>query len=302
MLRLLNLNSRTLRRVAAILVATGILAINQFAAAQRNYDSGVEGRDRFDWNRKQEPVLRNQPGQFDYYAFVLSWSPTHCSGQAGADDDQQCNRQDGRRYAFIVHGLWPQYTRGYPENCVPRGTSYVPQHLIDNMMDVMPSKKLIIHEYRKHGTCSGLAPFAYFDFIRKQFDALTIPDRYINPYETQFVSPDDFIDELVEENPQLTPEMIVVSCGGPGNRMKEVRICLSKDGKPAACGDNEQQRKLCSAQKMFVPPVRSTKTGPEVTITTQRPNPTQVAPNTQRPIPTPVFPVPQRSNPLPGPH
>ena len=30
--------------------------------------------------------------------------------------NEQC--EAGRPYAFVVHGLWPQYERGYPEKCV----------------------------------------------------------------------------------------------------------------------------------------------------------------------------------------
>lgn len=90
-------------------------------------------------------------GSFDYYSLVLSWSPTHCESPEGQDDEAQCARRDGRRYAFILHGLWPQYERGYPEDC-PAESRFVPQRVIDGMLDVMPSKGLIIHEYRKHGT------------------------------------------------------------------------------------------------------------------------------------------------------
>ena len=55
------------------------------------------------------------PGQFDYYALSLSWSPTYCGSNAGQNDPQQCG--PGRAYAFVVHGLWPQYAQGWPENC-----------------------------------------------------------------------------------------------------------------------------------------------------------------------------------------
>ena len=39
---------------------------------------------------------RNVAGQFDYYALVLSWSPTYCA-EKGDNDRMQCNRSDGRR-------------------------------------------------------------------------------------------------------------------------------------------------------------------------------------------------------------
>ena len=53
------------------------------------------------------------PGQFDYYVLALSWSPSYCAGEAGQNDQQQC--APGRRFAFVVHGLWPQYNKGWPE-------------------------------------------------------------------------------------------------------------------------------------------------------------------------------------------
>jgi ribonuclease T2 len=130
-------------------------------------------------------------------------------------------------------------------------------------MDIMPSKKLIIHEYRKHGTCSGLAPFAYFEFARKEFEEIKIPDRYVNPFESQFVSPGDLVDQFLEVNPSMKPEMIAVSCGGAGNRLKEIRICLTKTGEPTACGENENAKRMCRASQMFVPPVRSSRVGAE---------------------------------------
>ena len=50
--------------------------------------------------------------------------------------------------------------------------------------------------------------------------------------------------------------MIAVQCGGAGNRLKEVRICFDKGGNFRACGRNENQARLCSADRMYVPPVR----------------------------------------------
>ena len=42
-----------------------------------------------------------------------------------------------------------------------RKRPWVPQSVIDDIRDIMPSKNLIIHEYRAHGTCSGLEPAQY---------------------------------------------------------------------------------------------------------------------------------------------
>jgi len=238
--------------------------VRRDSGAAKPDDSGI--RSSYDDRRNRGPkpaISRNQAGDFDYYALVLSWSPTHCSEEEGADDVQQCARQDGKRFAFIVHGLWPQYDSGYPQNCARTGSSYIPDQVIDRMMDIMPSKRLIIHEYRKHGTCSGLAPFAYYEFVRRLFAGIKIPDRYINPFESQFVTPSDLVSHFLAVNPKLSREMIAISCGGAGRRLREIRICMTKSGETTACGSNENQRRLCNATSMFVPPVRSSRVGDE---------------------------------------
>jgi ribonuclease T2 len=201
-------------------------------------------------------VGRDQPGDFDYYSLVLSWSPTHCASPEGQDDDSQCARRDGRRYAFILHGLWPQYERGYPEDCPTRERPYVPQSVIDRMLDIMPSKGLIIHEYRKHGTCSGLSPEGYYDTARRFFGRIKIPDRFRNPTEPQFLDPRDVVGAFAAANPGLKSDMVAVACRGPGSRLREVRICFTKGGALRSCGSNEDQGGLCRSSRMHVPPVR----------------------------------------------
>ena len=194
-------------------------------------------------------------GAFDYYSLVLSWSPTHCDSPEGQDDRAQCAPRHGRPYAFILHGLWPQHDRGYPENC-PAKTTWVPQPVIDRMLDIMPSKGLIIHEYRKHGTCSGLSPEGYYEISRRLFQSLTIPEQFRNPTTAQFLAPRDVVQAFVAANPKLEPDMLAVGCRGPGSRLREVRICFSKAGEPRSCGANEAQGKLCRGARVHVPPVR----------------------------------------------
>ena len=59
---------------------------------------------------------QNAPGEFDFYVLSLSWSPSFCEaaqerGNSSRNQQIQCG---GRPYAFVVHGLWPQYDRGFP--------------------------------------------------------------------------------------------------------------------------------------------------------------------------------------------
>ncbi len=244
--------------------------------------------------RFNPPAQRNVAGEFDYYALVMSWSPTYCS-DASERDDQQCNRADGRRFAFILHGLWPQYEKGYPGMCRTARRPFVSQPVIDGMLDIMPSRGLIIHEYRKHGTCSGLQPENYFATARQLFSGIRVPERFKNPFETQFMSPREVISDFTRLNPQIKPDMMAIACGGSGNRLKEIRFCFTKDGTPRSCGSNEDQRRMCSADRIFVPPVRSTARDDDTTSRQPAPPASRSAPPNQSP-PSGTF-----KNPLPGP-
>lgn len=233
-----------------LLALAAVAAITSAAMAQRPYGA-----------TRGDTEGRHVAGQFDYYSLVLSWSPSYCASARRDGYDPQCDRQDGKRYSFVLHGLWPQYQpRGWPQDCPVRGRPFVPRPLINSMLDIMPSDKLVIHEYRKHGTCSGLEPGPYYDLSRKLFTKVVIPEDYRNPFETRFVSPGDVIAEFTKVNPWLKPNMIAVDCGGSGNRIRDVRICFGKDGQPTACGANENQKKICPAAKMYMPPVRATRT------------------------------------------
>ena len=193
----------------------------------------------------------DKAGQFDYYALVLSWSPTFCEGRS--DEGPQCNGK--RPYAFVLHGLWPQYEKGYPESCRIGKKPWVPGPLIDSMLDIMPSPKLVIHEYKKHGTCSGLDPNGYYALARKLYTAVTIPPDFIAPQKEIATSPEEIEKAFLAANPALTPEMLSVGCGRR-DRVKDVRICFTKAGAFRSCGRNEAQEKLCRSNKVSWPPVR----------------------------------------------
>jgi ribonuclease T2 len=230
------------------------------ASAQRADDQGYGKGSRFgeDFDRRDNRNDRDVPGEFDYYALVLSWSPTFCATEAGDNNEMQCGRRDGRRYAFVLHGLWPQYERGFPGSCfVAKHKLRVPQDVLDGMLDIMPAPGLVIHEWKKHGTCSGLDAREYYQISRKLYNSVAIPERFVNPFENQITNPDEILAEFEKANPDFPEGSIAISCGGSGNRLKEIRVCMTKDGKPRTCGKNEDQRRLCSAQRVFVPPVRN---------------------------------------------
>jgi ribonuclease T2 len=193
---------------------------------------------------------QNQPGQFDFYVLALSWSPSFC--EATAERGRAAREQCGERpYSFVVHGLWPQYESGFPEFCqvpAPR----LDRGIVSSMLDLMPSPRLVFHEWDRHGTCSGLAPRAYFDALRKARAVLKIPPEYIDLKAPLSVTPDEVEAAFVKANPGLTQAAIAVTCDS--KRLNEVRICLGKELGFRDCA--EVDRRACRRDKLTMPPVR----------------------------------------------
>src|SRR6266480_6388794 len=135
---------------------------------------------------------QNAPGEFDFYVLSLSWSPSFCEaaserGNSGRSQQAQCG---GRPFSFVVHGLWPQYERGFPEYC-QRPAPRLERNIMTSMLDLMPAPGLIYNEWDKHGTCSGLGERAYFETIRKARAAIKIPPEYLQLNEAKTVAPTD---------------------------------------------------------------------------------------------------------------
>ena len=164
------------------------------------------------------------PGDFEFFLLSLSWSPSYCAAQGAARDARQC--RSARPFAFIVHGLWPQKSGSYPDFC-QTPPPFVPEETITAMGDIMPSKGLILHEWRKHGTCTGLSPEAYFALVRAAFAKVAIPEAFAAPRAPLSMTAQAVEEAFRAANPALGGDMIAVDC--QSDRLREVRICLSKD-------------------------------------------------------------------------
>jgi ribonuclease T2 len=196
---------------------------------------------------------QNAPGEFDFYVLSLSWSPSFCEeaeerGGGGRSSGQQCS---GRPFSFVVHGLWPQYERGFPEYC-QRPSPRLGRNIMTSMLDLMPAPGLIYNEWDKHGTCSGLGEKAYFETIRKARAGIKIPDEFLQLSSSKTIAPADVEDAFVKVNPGLSTSAISVTCNR--NRLSEVRICLSKDLQFRSC--EEIDRRACRRDQVVMPPVR----------------------------------------------
>jgi ribonuclease T2 len=191
---------------------------------------------------------QNEPGQFDYYVLSLSWSPSFCEIATGSVRRQQCG---ARPFSFVVHGLWPQYERGFPESCqVP--PPRLARNIMQSMLDLMPAPALIFHEWDQHGTCSGLPPREYFDLVRRAREKVAIPEQYSQPTVALVVTPNQVVDAFINANDGLSSEGITVGCDR--KRLREVRICFTRDLKFRDCSPSVQG--ACHSEKLIMPPVR----------------------------------------------
>jgi len=160
-----------------------------------------------------------RPGDFDFYVLSLSWSPSYCE-TASRPDPEQCASGDK---GFVVHGLWPQYERGYPDYCAY--TPRLPRSIVASIADLMPAA-LAEYQWKKHGTCAGIRPERYFDLVRRAYQRVDIPDVY-EPLETDSRTTAGAIEQaFLKANPGMSERGIAVTCPRSGGI--EVRICMTQ--------------------------------------------------------------------------
>lgn len=230
MIRARHLHGLALSTAAAILLLAGCHASSAPAAgdaASREIQSAV-----------QHPAAGEPAPDFNFYILALSWSPEYCHGHPNS---RQCG---GDHPGFVVHGLWPQRNSGqWPSNCSNAPGLPDPQ----TMLDLMPSPRLIAHEWATHGTCSGLTPADYFALVRKAYRSIRIPAELTAPAHTRTVSAGDLQQMFAQANPGMTPQAVAITCH---NRyLSGVEICLSKSLQPMAC----RAVRSCNARTLRIP-------------------------------------------------
>ncbi|WP_188519223.1 ribonuclease T2 family protein [Alsobacter metallidurans] len=190
-------------------------------------------------------------GDFDFYVLALSWSPGFCSA-GGGDDKARDQCQSGSNLGFVVHGLWPQYERGFPSECSPAGRN--PSRIaLEATKGVFPDEGLARYEWRKHGTCSGLSPTDYFAAVKAARDRLVVPPGLKEPKADQTWTSIDLERAFVASNPGLRTDMMSVDC--KRETLQEIRVCFSKDLRDfVACP--EVNRRGCRVREIKVPAVR----------------------------------------------
>ena len=168
-------------------------------------------------------------GHFDYYVLALSWSPNWCALEGDARNAEQCERDLG----WNLHGLWPQYHAGWPSYCktAKRAPS---RRMTGQMQDIMGSGGLAWHQWKKHGTCSGLSAETYFELSRKAYGKINRP-RVFRKIDKPLKLPARVVEEaFLKANDTIEADGLTVVC--KARYIQEVRICLSKNLDFVPCG------------------------------------------------------------------
>jgi ribonuclease T2 len=161
-------------------------------------------------------------GQFDYYLLSLSWAPNYCAGHPG-DHSSEC--RIGGHNAFVLHGLWPQASSGpSPMSC--SNGSPVAAATVDHMLNFMPSRSLIQHEWQKHGTCTGLSAQDYFGQAEQAYTHVQVPQQYRSlEHEQQFSVAD--VEKTFADANHAPLQAFRVSCHA--GELVSLEVCVDKN-------------------------------------------------------------------------
>jgi ribonuclease T2 len=152
----------------------------------------------------------------------------------------------------VLHGLWPQNERGWPEFC-----STTEREVADaNMaaaLKLSPSRRLVQHEWEKHGTCAGLSQDDYFAAAALAVESVNVPKAYRAPPQPLVTTPNAVRRAFLDANRDIPDDGLSATC--TRNQLAEVWVCLDKNLKPRSCSA-EVRKKHCGAREVRMLSVR----------------------------------------------
>ena len=188
-------------------------------------------------------------GKFDYYVLALSWTPTWCALEGDARGSEQCDAS--KDFGWTLHGLWPQFHQGWPSYCntIERQPS---RSMTNGMSDIMGTSGLAWHQWKKHGTCSGLSARDYYALSREAYGKINRPALFRKLKEPVKVPAKVIEKAFLNENPSLKANTLTITC--KQGRIQEARVCFSKALDPVPCG--RDTIKDCSMTNALFDPAR----------------------------------------------
>jgi ribonuclease T2 len=186
----------------------------------------------------------------DQNLFVLSWSPQYCSeissGKKNTDRKNVDQCGEHRSFGFVIHGLWG------PDEGSCSGGKRISEATLESMLDLMPSKGLMIHEWKKHGQCFGADPVKFFDRLRSLYAKVQQPERFKNPKASIEASEDELMGDFKKANPQWPADSFAIKCRG--RDFGEFRICTNDKDEVTTC--QRRQKSNCPTGKLLIRPLK----------------------------------------------
>jgi ribonuclease T2 len=107
---------------------------------------------------------------------------------------------------------------------------------------------LLEHEWRTHGTCSGLSADDFFSNARAAYSAVTIPTALTSLTHQVSMPPDEILGLFTAANAAIPRQSLALSCGN--NYLTAVEVCLDKTLHPTVCSSVRS----CRANTVRIPP------------------------------------------------
>lgn len=222
----LHMRRPTLRRLTSLILAATALAVPVAAQAQA-YQCRVP---KVSSVPKITPDSRPRSMPITGYTLALSWSPAFCRTRESAPRHRlQCSGNYGR-FGLVVHGLWPEGARSWPQWCSARNV-LTPAEVRRNLC-MMPSSRLVARQWAKHGSCMVKKPETYFKATRILWNSLRIPDYDRISREKNLTA--GRIRAAFAEANGWRPNQVGVKLN-KGGWLQEIRLCYSKDFLPTRC-------------------------------------------------------------------
>ncbi|RJY10315.1 ribonuclease T2 family protein [Aurantiacibacter aquimixticola] len=166
------------------------------------------------------------------YTLALSWSPEFCRfREDSARHARQCSGRAGR-FAFVVHGLWPDGPGGrWPQWCPTR--ERVEPAEARGALCMQPDTALIARQWAKHGSCMTRQPGTYLRVTQILWESLRWPD-FDRLSRRDGLTAGDIRTTFAEANPYWDAEDVGLVVNERG-WLREMRLCYGADFMPRAC-------------------------------------------------------------------
>lgn len=234
---------RFTQRLIFLACGAGLPLISSAAHAQAYQCRAPSARVSLPQVERDGPVRQSR---VTGYTLALSWSPEFCRFRAESNRHaRQCSGRDGR-FAFIVHGLWPEGVRGqWPQWC-PTRRQPSPQ-AVAGALCMTPDAALLARQWAKHGSCMTSSPDTYLRITQILWNSLRWPD-FDRLSRRRDLTAGDVRETFAEANPYWDAEDVGLVLNERG-WLREMRLCYGADFMPRACDarrygprDNEEVR------------------------------------------------------------